>query len=139
MGKNERVNNSQSTQVDNSQPTSQVDNTQPTSQVCTEIDKPAEKTGLLKKFTYQIQVRSKGLSQTSFSKEEICAKSQQSVRKNDPIHLSWQEEYSHDGIRGTKRGFFNRIKKKWIFMGISDLVSGNLLSVNVEHRLSTNW
>ena len=56
MGKNERVNNSQSTQVDNSQPTSQVDNsqptsqvdnTQPTSQVCTEIDKPAEKTGLL--------------------------------------------------------------------------------------------
>lgn len=47
MGKNERVNNSQSTQVDNSQPTSQVDNTQPTSQVCPEIDKPAEKTGLL--------------------------------------------------------------------------------------------
>lgn len=43
MGKNERVNNSQSTQVDNSQPTSQVDNTQPTSQVCPEIDKPAEK------------------------------------------------------------------------------------------------
>ena len=38
MGKNERVNNSQSTQVDKSQPTSQV---------CPEIDKPAEKTGLL--------------------------------------------------------------------------------------------
>ena len=31
------------------------------------------------------------------------------------------------------------LRKNGIFMGISDLVSGNLLSVNVEHRLSTNW
>ena len=30
------------------------------------------------------------------------------------------------------------LRKNGIFMGISDLVSGNLLSVNVEHRLSTN-
>ena len=76
MGKNERVNNSQSTQVDNSQPTSQVDNTQPTSQVCPEIDKPAEKTGLLSR---NLHIKSKwdlkGYPKKFFKGRNLCKES----------------------------------------------------------------
>lgn len=140
MGKNERVNNSQSTQVDNSQPTSQVDNTQPTSQVCTEIDKPAEKTGLLSR---NLHIKSKwdlkGYPKQVFQREKSVQRVNRVSGRMTQYILVDRKSTLMTAFEELKEVSLTELRKNGIFMGISDLVSGNLLSVNVEHRLSTNW
>lgn len=101
MGENEQVNNNPLTP--------QVEDTQSTSQVCPEMDRLAEEAVA---YCQKNDISNPSeILRVCQRKKSGSAKSWQSVRRNDPIHLSGQGEYSANGIWGSKRGCSNRFKK----------------------------